>query len=234
MYLTISMRSLTGWLAVALALAFSFGANARAAVIAHDTVQPLSAAAQEYLFKFQPELKVEDGCVPFPAVDADGNSSGGLRPSGARNGDCASSVGQVYVRAHHYDSLCAVMYAWYFPKDQVRDGHRHDWENVVVWLSACSETANIVAVSYSAHGGYTSTTSPPLDGFHSKVKYYTNGITHHQLGSTDSEGTEQPLIHWEKLPDVARDALIDTDFGAGNVPMKDSNFFKNIEKAYFK
>ncbi|MEJ2410105.1 MAG: NPP1 family protein [Novosphingobium sp.] len=232
MNLSVFMRRLTGCLAASLALVSAGDANA--AVIAHDAVQPIPAAADGYMFKFQPELKVEDGCVPFPAVDANGNTSGGLKPSGPRNGDCSSSVGQIYVRAQSRYGLCAVMYAWYFPKDQVLDGHRHDWENAVVWLSSCSDSASVVAVSYSAHSGYDKSTSPPLDGTHPKTRYYTNGITNHQLGSTSSTGGQQPLIQWEKMPAAARDALTNTDFGSGNVPMKDANFTNNLVKADFR
>ncbi|MBO9726209.1 MAG: NPP1 family protein [Novosphingobium sp.] len=216
------------------ALAACLAGPAFAAVIGHDQVQPIPAAAESYMFKFQPLLKVEDGCVPFPAVDADGNTSGGLSPTGSRNGGCSSSTGQVYVRAQTRYGLCAVMYAWYFPKDQVLDGHRHDWESAVVWLSSCDESANIVAVSYSAHSGYDKSTSPPLDGSHPKVRYYTNGITNHQLGSTTSQGGQQPLIQWEKMPAAARNALTNTSFGDGNVPMKDANFANNIVKADFR
>ena len=49
------------------------------AVIAHDavvgfpTTVPSGALGDAYR-KFQPWLKVENGCVPFPAVDAQGNT----------------------------------------------------------------------------------------------------------------------------------------------------------------
>ena len=38
----------------------------------------------------------------------------------------------------------AIMYAWYMPKDQpahsaTGSGHRHEWENTVVWVSDDSE-----------------------------------------------------------------------------------------------
>ncbi|WP_200861620.1 NPP1 family protein [Novosphingobium lindaniclasticum] len=226
------LHRLARWM-VPVSAAFVAG-SAVAAVIPHDQVQPIPAAAESYMAKFQPVLKVESGCVPFPAVDASGNTNGGLAPTGSRNGGCSSNVGQVYVRAKSHYGLCAVMYAWYFPKDQVLDGHRHDWESAVVWLSSCEDSANIVAVSYSAHSGFDKSTSPPHDGSHPKVRYYTNGITNHQLGSTGSQGGQQPLIQWEKMPAAAREALTKADFGKGNVPMKDANFANNIVKADFR
>lgn len=232
MRLSLYLRRTAQWIAAPVAL--TVAGTAVAAVIAHDAVQPIPAAADSYMFKFQPELKVEDGCVPFPAVDVNGNTNGGLAPTGARNGGCSSSTGQIYVRAQSYYGLCAVMYSWYFPKDQVLDGHRHDWENAVVWLSSCSDSASIVAVSYSAHSGYDKSTSPPVDGAHPLVRYYTNGITNHQLGSTTSTGGSQPLIQWEKMPAAARTALTNADFGSANVPFKDANFVNNLAKADFR
>lgn len=229
---SVCLRRIARWIATPMSLLVA--GTAIAAVIPHDQVQPIPAAAESYMFKFQPLLKVEDGCVPFPAVDANGNISGGLAATGARNGGCSSSVGQIYVRAQNRYGLCAVMYAWYFPKDQVWDGHRHDWESAVVWLSSCSDSANVVAVSYSAHAGYDKSTSPPMDGTHPKVRYFTNGITNHQLGSTSSAGGQQPLIQWEKMPAAARDALTNTSFGSANVPMKDANFVNNLVKADFR
>jgi hypothetical protein len=49
-----------------------------AAVIPHDQVAPIAQNGTAVELKFRPRLKVEDGCVPFPAVDAQGNTSGGL------------------------------------------------------------------------------------------------------------------------------------------------------------
>ena len=59
--------------------AVSAAAIDRRAVIAHDAVVgfpetvPSGTTGQLYL-KYKPHLKVVNGCVPFPAVDADGNT----------------------------------------------------------------------------------------------------------------------------------------------------------------
>lgn len=88
------------------------------AVIDHDAVVgfaqavPSGAIGNAYL-RFKPYLYVDGGCVPFPAVDADGNTSGGLAPSGSPTGDCSSSTGQVYVRGAQYGSRYGIMYSWY-------------------------------------------------------------------------------------------------------------------------
>ncbi|MCM5689485.1 NPP1 family protein, partial [Sinorhizobium meliloti] len=87
-------------------------------VIRHDEVRGFPDGTSGLLKAFQPSLTVIRGCVPFPAVDADGNVSGGLKPSGMASGGCSRSPGQIYVRAGEYNGQCAVMYSWFFPKDQ--------------------------------------------------------------------------------------------------------------------
>ena len=51
----------------------------RRAVIGHDKITPLKQAVRKnrfgkLLMKYKPFLKVQHGCVPFPAVDKDGNT----------------------------------------------------------------------------------------------------------------------------------------------------------------
>ena len=214
--------------------------TAHAATIDHDKVVGFDDTAKGYYKTFQPYLKVFTGCVPFPAVDSAGNTSGGLKPSGTESSGCSKSTGQVYVRSDTYNNDCAVMYAWYFPKDQNADGpansgHRHDWENIVVWLSSCSSDAKILAVSYSAHGKYDSTTSPHLDGKNPLVGYQQDPAPlDHSLVDTADKGGTQPAVTWDGLTDAARKALNETDFGKADVPFKDANFKGNLKKAYYK
>lgn len=203
------------------------------AVINHDTVQGFAESASPTELQFKPTLKVFAACEPFPAVDAAGNTSGGLKPSGSITGGCSRSVGQVYSRMAHYYDLCAIMYAWYFPKDQWISGHRHDWESIVVWLTECSPTAQVVSISYSGHGQYKKESSPPLDGTHPKVRYASNGIMNHELWPTDDAGGTQPLVSWESLTPAARDALTNTDFGNANVPFKAGGaYWTNLQRAH--
>lgn len=54
----------------------------------------------------------------------------GLNPTGAINGGCSSSGGQVYARTFWIYGRFGIYYTWYFPKDQIAlgpAGHRHDW-----------------------------------------------------------------------------------------------------------
>ncbi|KAI1499870.1 NPP1-domain-containing protein [Biscogniauxia marginata] len=204
-------------------------------VISHDAVVGFAESASSVALKFKPWLKVVNGCVPFPAVDADGNTSGGLSPTGTSSAGCSSSTGQVYARATEYNGNYAIMYSWYMPKDSPSSGlgHRHDWEAAVVWIDdASASNPNIVALSTSAHGDFDTITSNfPLDGTRPKIRYFSNWPVNHQLGTTDEKGGEEPLIEWDKLTQAARDALTNTDFGSANVPFKDANFQDNLGKA---
>ncbi|KAI1122781.1 NPP1-domain-containing protein [Nemania abortiva] len=220
-------------------IAAGVGSNAaaldRRAVIAHDAVVGFAQSASALELKFKPWLKVVNGCVPYPAVDAAGNTSGGLAPSGDPSGGCSSSTGQVYTRGAQYGSRYALMYSWYMPKDSPSSGlgHRHDWECIVVWLDSATATSpTIVGLSTSAHGDFDTITSDfPLDGTRAKIQYYSTWPLDHQLGTTSTIGGEQPLIAWENLTDAARTALENTDFGSANVPFKDANFESNLAKA---
>lgn len=231
--LCLSTIAVSGWMTSALA-----------AVIAHDAVKPFSENLTAVEIKFKPYLKITNGCVPFPAVDSAGNTSGGQQPSGQPNSGCSGSTGQVYARGGIYNNECGIMYAWYFPKDQpaagVSNGHRHDWENIVVWLpaSACSGNTNvgINAVGYSAHGGYSYKTGSSVDihnGSHPKVNYEGFPLNH-ALSSTSNKGGMQPGVDWYRLTQQAGRALSTTSFGSANVPFIDKNFDANLRKAYYK
>lgn len=110
-------------------------------VISHDAIVGFTEAvpdsiAGSLMLKYKPRLKVTNGCVPFPAVDAQGNTrfepllppepaalpcirhtnvisySGGLKPTGSSNGHCSSSAGQVYARGAAHGEYFAIMYSW--------------------------------------------------------------------------------------------------------------------------
>ncbi|OJD31600.1 npp1 domain protein [Diplodia corticola] len=220
------------------------------AVVGFPETVPAGAVGELYE-KFKPFLKVESGCVPFPAVDAQGNTNAGLNPSGTSTGDCDSSPGQIYVRggtpanANATSSSSttpsyAIMYSWYMPKDSPSTGlgHRHDWEGVVVWLGgdpSSPATAQLLGVAASGHGGYETRTDAPVDedGTRTRplIRYYNVFPVNHQTGFTSEVGGEQPMVAWESLPDAARRALQEADFGSGNVPFKDGNFEENLAKA---
>ncbi|MQX50950.1 NPP1 family protein [Sinorhizobium medicae] len=215
---------------------------ARAAeVIDHDQVKGFPDSTSGLLKTFQPSLKVIRGCVPFPAVDADGNVSGGLKPSGMLNGGCSHSRGQIYVRAGKYNDTCAVMYSWFFPKDQnqnwfAKGGSRYDWQNVIVWLTDCDSEAQIGAVSYWSHDqDRYDVTLPHMDGTHPLVKYYRQVGGHHfSLGDTRDPVGTQPAVSWSDLTEEARETLDTYNFGAVAVPFNSQNFEYNLERSWIQ
>ncbi|KAJ7613706.1 putative necrosis and ethylene inducing peptide 2 precursor [Mycena polygramma] len=207
------------------------------AVVGFPQTVPSGTAGSVYL-AYQPHLKVVNGCVPFPAVDAEGNTNAGLNPTGATNGGCSSSTGQIYVRSGTSGGQFALLYSWYMPKDEPSDGlgHRHDWEGVIVWLSSSTSTSasNILAVCPSAHGGWDcSTDGFSLTGTSPLIQYESIWPIDHSMGLTTTVGGTQPLIAWESLPAAAQSALLTTDFGAAIVPFKDDTLVSNLAAATF-
>ena len=111
-------------------------------------------------------------------------------------------------------------------------GHRHDWEGIVVWIDDPTKAEpTILGAAASAHGGFSTSTSPPLDGTSPLIQYYSIWPVDHQLGFTSTVGGQQPLIAYESLPAVSLEALEDTDFGAANVPFIDVHFDSNLALA---
>ncbi|KAK7952265.1 uncharacterized protein PG986_007993 [Apiospora aurea] len=198
-----------------------------------------SGTAGELYLKYKPYLLRDSGCVPYPAVDAQGNTNEGLEPKGSPSADCLVSTGQIYSRAATVNGSHAIMYAWYWPKDEPSEweswlgiGHRHDWESIVVWLASASLDAAVLGVAASGHGKYTTTKTPPFKGSGVLIKYFSIiGLLDHSLGFTASVGQQQPLVAWESLTSVAQNALSTTDFGDATVPLIDSEFQKHLDSA---
>lgn len=238
------MKKLVLLLMVSLLGCISFVTDVEAAVINHDQVVEFQevnhvTVTQIAAKRFQPYLKVYHGCVPFPAVDQQGNTNAGLQTSGSPNGNCSSSTGQVYSRSAWHNGVWAIMYAWYFPKDSPSSGlgHRHDWEGIVVWVdNPAAQNPQILSIAYSGHGQFTNVApnNTNLNGTNPLISYNSTWPLNHELGVTGTVGGMQPLIGWDDLTSAARDALNTTDFGSANVPLNDSNFTNNLNKAWFR
>lgn len=129
------------------------------------------------------------------------------------------------------------MYSWYMPKDQTVDGvttgaHRHDWENVVVWLSAAAADASVLGGAASGHGDFKKTTGAlPGDGTAPQVEYFASFPTNHELQFTQTAGSALEVSDWDAMPAAAQAALQNTDFGSASVPFKDGSFEDNLTKA---
>jgi hypothetical protein len=221
--------------------------SVQSAVISHDAVvsfaQPTPiSVSQIAAVNFKPQLHITNGCHPYPAVDEDGNTSGGLNPTGSSSAGCKGSGydSQIYGRSTWYNGVWAIMYSWYFPKDSPASGfgHRHDWEHIVVWLNNPAATSpEILAVSTSAHSGYTVYYPPDsayLDGNNAKIDYYSVLLINHAFRMTSDAGETQDLIMWDQLTAAAQTALENTDFGDANVPFKDANFETKLASAWYQ
>ncbi|KAE9321788.1 hypothetical protein PR003_g17387 [Phytophthora rubi] len=188
----------------------------QADVISHDEVVPFAqptatTTEQAAGIKFKPQIHISNGCHPYPAVDKNRNTSGGLKPTGSSSAGCKGSGygSQIYGRITTFNGVYALMYS----------------------------CPSIIAVSPSAHSGYNIYYPPEsntIDGFSAKVDYSSSWlVVNHALDSTSDAGETQDLIMWDQLTDAARTALENTDFGDANVPMKDANFEAKLANAYY-
>ncbi|KAG4042351.1 hypothetical protein PC123_g22158 [Phytophthora cactorum] len=189
------------------------------ATVDHDKIEPFPqpepvTISEKTAIKFKPQLYTSEiACVSYPAVNAAGEVTGGLKGTNG-NDACkyAPKGSQVYGRAGWYKDMWAIMYAWYFPKGFWLDfpTRRHDWKSVVVWIDNLDlETPKIVGVSMSK----------------SDTKYYK------ELKTWDGE--YQDLIMWEQLTDAARVALNDSkNFGRAEVPFSDEHYEDHLDKAW--
>ncbi|EEY64260.1 NPP1-like protein [Phytophthora infestans T30-4] len=124
----------------------------------HDQVQPFAqpkpaTISEKAAVKYRPQLHVLDGCASFPAVNAAGDITGGLKPTKGTDGCTEAPLGsQMYGRSKWYQDRWAMMFAWYFPKGFItgQPRIRHYWMNMVLWLdNPALETPTILGASLS-------------------------------------------------------------------------------------
>ncbi|KAK1954738.1 necrosis inducing protein [Colletotrichum sublineola] len=216
----------------------------RRGVVDHDSLNPIPTTVQDTangraIARFNLLLHIAHGCQPYTAVDESGNISGGLKPGGKSAGKCGdSSKGQTYARGAAHNGQYGIMYAWYFPKDQPTDNiatgaHRHDWENIVVWINdPAAENPTILGGAASGHGEYKRTDFPPREGDSVKAEYFTEILTNHELQFTGTVGNSYPVLDWDAMSPTMQNALNNADFGSANVPFLDRDFIANLDKAF--
>ncbi|KXH31171.1 necrosis inducing protein [Colletotrichum simmondsii] len=212
----------------------------------HDDIHSLPAEAAsgskgELQLRFQPFIKVLGGCVPFPAVDAEGFLGAGLKPTGKGNGDCGSSEGQLYVRTGTVKERTGIMYSFYVPK--VNKEHRHYWASIVVWVYGAEvNTAQPVGISYQTDNGVYNVGSYPATKWssgaslvgrptHPLVAYWGKKIVG-PLTENMENTLNLPLIDWDMLPEPAQKQLDGAIFEHTSVPFIDKNFGDNLNKAF--
>jgi hypothetical protein len=209
--------------------------------LAHDAVARLSGSVNAAEARFLPVLEVVDGCQPYAAVQDDGSYSGGIEATGSETGACkGNGSGQTIVRSRCEDSgICAYMYALYFPKDQGMVngvatpgvGHRHEWENVVVWV----RDEAVVAVSFSQHSGYEikAVDQVTLRGSTVSVQYGTGGDTTHSFRPSSGGGSPMPSpVSLDSITSAARSTFnVPDTWGGIDYPGRDDNFVAKLTKA---
>ncbi|OWZ13872.1 Necrosis inducing protein NPP1 [Phytophthora megakarya] len=137
---------------------FALFASVCGDTINHDQVQPFAqpepiTIAEKAAVKYKPQLLIEAGCDSFPAVNAGGDITGGLKGTKDIEGCESAPLGsQVYGRSSWYQDKWAIMYAWYFPKNFCagQAKKRHLWASIVLWIdNPAMETPKILGASLS-------------------------------------------------------------------------------------
>lgn len=106
-----------------------------------DIIAALPGSADATETKFQPLLDFDsDGCYNTAAISPDGTTNPGKGATGTPQGGCRDPPqlqnSNAYSRKRCNNGYCAIMYEYFFEKDQAiggsfLGGHRFDWENIV-------------------------------------------------------------------------------------------------------
>lgn len=133
------------------------------------------------------------------------------------------------------------MYAWYMPKTEASAhlGHRHNWNNAIVWLSDDSDKAALMGTSISQKSSYDQSATPALDGVSPLIYYESKWPNVHKLYYDTLEGQQEsirvvdvPLVAWDSLPTASQGTLATADFGDEVVPFIDTHFNDKLGAAY--
>ncbi|WP_232838154.1 NPP1 family protein [Streptomyces geranii] len=195
-----------------------------------------------------------NSCFPVAAIDRNGTLNGGLDDSGPVTGQCRTNhlgKANTYSRVKCNNGWCAILYTLYFEKDMSCAGctptsHRHDWESVVVWVKQGEDFPRHVSVS--AHGQYTTKGYGEVerDGKRVKAVYHKEGGSTHSMRFAKSGerpeawgdgGWDHPgLVSWNSFPAGnngvnLQDRLNNSSWGDANIPLKDSRYPVELERA---
>ncbi|MCE7003751.1 NPP1 family protein [Kibdelosporangium philippinense] len=214
-----------------------------------DPPGALPSSAPDVEVKWQPAVDFDtDGCYNTPAIGPDGTLNPGLSLGGDVNGSCRDQSDldntNVYSRSKCNNGWCAHMYAYYFEKDQAAlgpgsAGHRHDWEDIVVWV----QDDQVKFVSVSQHASYEtkSVNDVRFEDTHAKIVYHKDSVSTHAFRHANGndeppenhEGIWQrgPLVGWDNFPSGLRDTLSAADFGSATLKLVDGRFNDALAKA---
>ncbi|TEA15455.1 hypothetical protein C8034_v002022 [Colletotrichum sidae] len=218
----------------------------------HDKIESFPKQSDEDLFgeledRFAPLLYAWRGCIPYPAVNADGKAGAGLRPTGDDGGDCRdfNQPGQTYTRVGSSNRRWAVLYSWYLPKVMGdAEQHKHHWLTVVLWLAfkTCpDEVRNFFprGISYSTSPGKFDTERGDVLWVSNGTEAATHPLVAYNGGQIifpsdkQYDGPLSPALRgWDTLPQPAKDQLNGIRYEHTKVPFSDANFQTYLDAAY--
>ncbi|GMF28999.1 unnamed protein product [Phytophthora lilii] len=197
-------------LAVLIAVA-SFTGSATS--IDHDKVEPIpqpqaATVSEKIAIKFKPGF---DGCASFPAVNAAGETSGGLKGTNGADECKVSFLGsQVYGRAGWYQDVWAIM---------------HSCTATEIFVTAYMGY-RVLGPRNNRSYEFGSDTSMRIQ--HSTQTLFGSAF----LEFSSSDGEYQELIMWEQMTDEVRAALVDSNFDSFMIPFNEDHFDEHLKKAW--
>ncbi|KAE9293336.1 hypothetical protein PF001_g18308 [Phytophthora fragariae] len=135
------------------AVASLVAVHAEVTYIDHDQVQPFpepkpTTDSEKCAVKYKPQFLVSYGCHPYPAVQADGAVSAGLKRFGPPDGECTKPTlgSQVYSRSDWYKDKWAIMYAWYLPKGKFNSSEQAgETQALITWEQLTDEARDALS-----------------------------------------------------------------------------------------
>ncbi|KFA67859.1 hypothetical protein S40285_08779 [Stachybotrys chlorohalonatus IBT 40285] len=224
-------------------------ASVQAVPTKRDIITALPGSADVVDSRFQPLLDFDsDGCYNTAAIDPSGRTNPGRGATGTPQGSCRDPPqlenSNTYSRRRCNNGYCAIMYEYYFEKDQAVGGsflagHRHDWENIVVFTRGDA----VVRVAPSCHGDYNDARNNfPTDGSRPQLVYHKDGASTHcfRFANNDDIANPEnpfgrfytsPLISWDRWPNVGlRNAMLQA-WSGGVGPKLDTEFGDSLRSA---
>lgn len=227
-----------------------------ASPVSADLLKGFPQKAGEREIKFQPYMDFDtDCCYNVAAVDPEGKINPGLGPWKDEIDVCHTrerlNSGNVYSRQRCNHGWCMYMYGYYFEMDPiwidlwvttVKEGHRHDWEHVIVWTK--DDKPEYVAVSQ--HGDYELRAPDEFewDGTHAKVVYHKNTLNTRAIrfANERDDGIENhsgewfhgDLLSWYGFPEdkKAWDKMTAENWGSAHMDLLDGAFIKACEDTW--
>ncbi|QIW96770.1 hypothetical protein AMS68_002288 [Peltaster fructicola] len=232
-----------------------------------EILQALPQNADKIELQYQPYFDWDtDGCYQTAAIDPSGKLNGGLSMTGTPQGKCRDPVqlenSNTYSRRRCNNGICGIVYEYYYEKDQNglgpgAIGHRHDFENVVVFVNV--KENRVLRVAASQHSGYEARDKDfPLDGTHPLMVYHKDGRKLHFYHSKeiltvianthcnrfanadDIKRPENyqghffraPLVGWLGWPNAGlRDKMNNNNWGAATPKTREASFAEALKKA---